>query len=123
MPIREAIVIPGTICPINIFGRPEMMMSQMWVKETLLPSGKLMVIVWLARRRLLTGVPLVMKIEVTPVSAMACVVAIAIALAHSKHCNVVEQFDAMTVALLSLIDNSTANGSKRSYSVGYNEVC
>ncbi len=36
-----------------------------------------------------------MKIKVAPVSAMACIVAIVIALAHSKHCNVVEQFDAM----------------------------
>ncbi len=54
---------------------------------------------------------------------MACVVAIVIALVHSKYCKVVEQFDAMTVALLSLIDNSAAKGSKWSYSVGYDEVC
>jgi hypothetical protein len=54
---------------------------------------------------------------------MACVVAIVIALAHSKHCNGVEQFDVVTVASLSLIDSSTAKGSQQLYSVGYNEVC
>ncbi len=82
-----------------------------------------MVIGWSAQRRFLMGVPLMMKIEVAPVSAMACLVVIVIALVHSKHCNVMEQYDAMTVALLSLIDNSAAKGSKRSYSVGYNKVC
>ncbi len=44
MPIRDAIVIPGMICPINIVGRPGMVMSQMWVETILLPSGKVMVI-------------------------------------------------------------------------------
>ncbi len=42
-----------------------------------------------------------MKIEITPISPMACVVAIVIALVHSKCCNVAEQYDAMTVALSS----------------------
>ncbi len=64
-----------------------------------------------------------MNIEVTPVSAMACVSVIVIALAHSKCCHGVEQFDAMIVASSSLIDSSAAKGSKRSYSVGYDEVC
>jgi hypothetical protein len=67
-----------------------MMMSQMWVKTTLLPLGKVMVIGWSAQRRFLMGIPFMMKIEVSPVSAMACTVAIVIALVHSKHCNVVE---------------------------------
>jgi hypothetical protein len=62
MSIEDAIVIPGMICPVNIVVRPGMMMSQMWVDETLLPSGKLMVIGWSARRRFLTGIPLMMKI-------------------------------------------------------------
>jgi hypothetical protein len=123
MSIREAIVIPRTICPINIVGRPGMMMSQMWVETILLMSGKVMVIGWSAQHRFLTSVPFMMNIEVTPVSTMACVVAIEIALAHSKRCNGAEQFDAMTVALSSLIDNSAANGSKRLYSVGYDDVC
>jgi hypothetical protein len=118
MPIRDAIVILGRICPVYIVGRLGMMMSQMWVETTLLLLGKVMVIGWSARSRFLTGIPFMMKIEVAPVSAMACVVAIVIALAHFKHCNVVEQFDAMTVALLSSIDNSAAKGSKWSYSLG-----
>jgi hypothetical protein len=122
MPIRDAIVIPGMIRSVNIVGRPGMMMLQMWVEETLLPYGKLMVIGWLAQHRFLIGTPLMMKIEqVAPVSMMACVVPIAIASAHSKCCISVEQFDVMTVALLSLNDNSAANRSKRLYSMGYNE--
>ncbi len=65
-----------------------------------------------------------MKIEVAPVAAMACVAMIAISLVHSNHCNFDEQFDAITVALLSLINNSApANRSKWLYSVRYNEVC
>ena len=123
MPIRDAIVIPGTICPINTMGRPGMVMSQMWVKTTLLPPGKVMVIGWSASCKFLMGVPFIMKIEIAPVSVMACVTTIVIALAHSKCCNGVEQFDAMTVALLSLIDSSAAKGSKQLYSVGYDEVC
>jgi hypothetical protein len=57
------------------------------------------------------------------VSAMACVAAIVMAFVHSKHCYGVEKFDAITVASSSLIDSSAAKGSKRLYSVGYNEVC
>ncbi len=91
-------------------------MSQMWVK-------KVMVIRWSARRKFFMGVPFIMNIEVAPMSAMACVAAIVIVLAHSKNCNGVKQFDAMTVALLSLIDSSAAKGSKRLYSVGYDDVC
>jgi hypothetical protein len=44
MPSRDVIVIPKMICPVNIVGRLGIMMSQMWVEETLLPMGKLMVI-------------------------------------------------------------------------------
>jgi hypothetical protein len=41
MPTRDAIVIPGTICPVNIVGRLDMMMLPMRVDETVLLSGKL----------------------------------------------------------------------------------
>jgi hypothetical protein len=123
MPIRDALVIPGTLCPITIVGRPSMVMSQIWVKTTLLSLGQVMVIGLSARRKFLAGIPFIMNIEVAPVSAMACVAAIVIALVHSKHCNGVEQFDVMTVALLSLIDSSAAKQSKRLYSMEYNEVC
>jgi hypothetical protein len=123
MPIRDAIVIPGTICPIDIVGRPGVVMSQMWVETTMLPVGKVMVIGWSAIRKFLMGGPFIMKIEDAPVSAMACVAAFVIAFAHSKPCNGVEQFDAMTVASSSLIDSSAAKGSKRLFSVEYDEVC
>jgi hypothetical protein len=82
MPIRDAIVIPGTTCLVNFVGRPGMMMSQMWVGTTLLSSGKVVVIGCSAIRKLLTGVPFIMKIEIAPMSAMACVAAISIAFAH-----------------------------------------
>jgi hypothetical protein len=112
MPIRDAIVIPGMICPVNIVERPGMVMSHMWVETTLLPLSKVMVIGWSARHKLLTGVPFIINIEVTPLSKMARVVVIVLELAHSKHRNGVEQFDAMTVALLSLIDGSADKESK-----------
>jgi hypothetical protein len=64
-----------------------------------------------------------MNTEVAPVSMMVCVVLIVIALAHSKHYTGVEQFDVMTVAWLSSIYNSAANGSNQLYSMGHDEVC
>ncbi len=48
MPIRDAIVVPGMMCPINIVGRLAMMMSQMWVETTFLPLGEVMAIGWSA---------------------------------------------------------------------------
>jgi hypothetical protein len=74
MCIRDAIVIPGTICTVSIVGRPGMVMSHMWVKTTLLLSIKVMVIGWSAQHKFLMGIPFIMNIEVAPVSAMLCVV-------------------------------------------------
>jgi hypothetical protein len=91
-------VVPGTMCPVNTVGRPCIVMSQMCVDVTLLPSGKLIVIGLSDLRRLLTGVPFIMKINVAPVSAIACDLAIAIALTHSNHLYFVMQFDAMTIS-------------------------
>jgi hypothetical protein len=42
MPINDAIINLGTMCPVNIVGRPGIVMSHMCVDFTLLPSGKLM---------------------------------------------------------------------------------
>jgi hypothetical protein len=123
MLIRDAIVIPRTICPVNIVGRPGMVMSQMWVQTTLLPSDKVMVIGWSAQCKFLMGVPFIMNMEIASMSAMTCITAIVIALAHSNRCNCVEQFDAMTFASSTLVDSSAAKRSKRLYSVGYNEGC
>ena len=77
-------VIPGTMCPVNTVGKPGIVMSQMCVDVTLLPSGKLIVIGLLALRRFLMGVPFIMKIDVAPVSAIAFDVAIVIAFTHSN---------------------------------------
>ncbi len=52
------------------------------VDLTLLPSGKFMVSGWIAGRRFWTGLPSITKIEVAPVSAIACNVAIVIALRY-----------------------------------------
>jgi hypothetical protein len=83
MPMRDDIVIPGIMCPVNTGGRPGILMLQTCVDVTLLPSGRLIVIGFFVLRRFLTGVPFIMNIEVAPVSAMACVGAIAIVFAHS----------------------------------------
>jgi len=82
--MRDAIVMPGKMYPVNTVGRPGIFTSQMCVDDTLLPSGKLIVIGLFVVRRFLTGVPFMMNIEVAPVSAIACVGAIVIAFAHSN---------------------------------------
>ena len=43
MPINNAIVNVGTMCPVKIVGRPGIVMLHMCVNFTLLPSGKLIV--------------------------------------------------------------------------------
>jgi len=80
--MRDAIVMPGTMYPVNTIGRPGIFMSHMCVDVTLLTSGKLIVIGLFVVRRVLTGVPFMMNIEVAPVSAIACVGAITIAFAQ-----------------------------------------
>ena len=92
-------MIPGTMYPVNTIGRPGIFMSQMCVDDTLLPSGKLIVIGLFVVRRFLTGVPFMMNIEVAPVLAIACVRAIVIAFAHSNFLYFVLQLDVIIVAL------------------------
>jgi hypothetical protein len=43
MPINDATVNLGTMCPVKIVGRPGIMMLHMCVDFTLLPSSKLIV--------------------------------------------------------------------------------
>jgi hypothetical protein len=100
MPMRDAIVMPGTMCSVSTVGRPGIHMSQMCVDVTLLPSGRLIVIGLFVLRRFLTGVPFIINIEVAPVSAMACVGAIVIVFAHSTFLYFVLQLDVIIVALL-----------------------
>jgi hypothetical protein len=61
---------------------PGMVMSHVCVDLTLLPSGKFMVSGWIAGWRFWTGVLSVTNIEVAPVFAIACNVAIVIALRY-----------------------------------------
>jgi hypothetical protein len=70
----------------------------MCVDVTLLPSGKLIVIGVLDLRRFLTGVPFIIKIDVAPVSAIACDLTIVIAFAHSIFLYFVLQLDVIIVA-------------------------
>jgi len=75
-------------------------MSHMCVDDTLLPSGKLIVIGLFVVRRFLTGVPFMMHIEVAPVSAIACVGAIVIAFAYSNFLYFVLQLDVIIVVVV-----------------------
>ena len=105
--MRDAIVMPSAKWPIDVIGSPGMLMSQMWVDETLLLSGKLTVMKLSVPRRYLTDVPFIMKINAAPVSVIACVAAIAIAFANSNPLAFVEQLDATIMA--SLLSSSYVN--------------
>jgi hypothetical protein len=82
MPINDAIVNLGTMCPVKIVGRPGIVMSHMCVDFTLLPSGKLIVNGCDEGHKLLTGVPTMINMEVALVSAIAWFILIAIALRY-----------------------------------------
>jgi hypothetical protein len=71
MPINDAILNLGTMCPVRIVGRPGIVMSHMCVDFTLLLSGKLIVNGCNEGHKLLTGVPPMINMEVAPVSAIA----------------------------------------------------
>ncbi len=71
MPINDAIVNLGTMCSVKITGRPGIGMSHMCVDFTLLTSGKLIVNGCDKGRKLLTGVPSMIKMDIAPVSAIA----------------------------------------------------
>ena len=72
IPINNAMDNFGTMCPTNTFGSPGIVMSHVCVDITFVPSGRLMVSGQMAGHRFLHGVPSMMKIEVDPVSAIAC---------------------------------------------------
>ncbi len=55
--MSDAIFMPGTMWPVNVIGRPGMLMSQTCVDEILLPSKKLIEMGVNIKRRFLTGVP------------------------------------------------------------------
>ena len=82
MPINDAIVNLGTMCPVKIVGRPSIVMSHMCVDFTLLPSGKLIVNGCNEGRKLLMGVLSMINMEVALVSAIDWLIFIAIALRY-----------------------------------------
>jgi hypothetical protein len=71
IPNKDAIFIPGTICPVNTVGRPGILMSHVCVDTTFLPSGRLIVMGCAVGCIFSIGVPSITKIEVAPVSAIA----------------------------------------------------
>jgi hypothetical protein len=82
MPINDAIVNLGTMCPVKITGRPSIVLLHMCVDFTLLPSGRLIVNGCDEGRKLLMGVPSMIKMDVAPVSAIAWFALIVIALRY-----------------------------------------
>jgi hypothetical protein len=81
MPSKDAIFMSGTICPISLCGRSRMLISHICVDTIFLPSGRLMCMGFIAMQMLPAGAPAIMKIDVAPVLATACVGAIRIAFA------------------------------------------
>ncbi len=61
----------GTICPVNVVGSPGMSISHMRVDLICLPSGRLIVSLFLAIRLFFAMAPSMTKIEVALVSAIA----------------------------------------------------
>jgi hypothetical protein len=76
--------------------------SHMCVNTIFLPSGRLMCMGFVAMQMLSPGVPAIMKIDVAPVLATACVGAICIAFAWCL--TALAQLEAMIVTLLSSLD-------------------
>ena len=73
-PISDAIDRLGTICPVSITGSPGIVMSQQCDNLIFDLSGRLITSGLVATRLLSTGVPSMMKIAVSPVSMIACVI-------------------------------------------------
>jgi hypothetical protein len=114
-------VMPGTMYPVNTIGRPGIFMSQMCVDDTLLQSGKLIVIGLFVVRRFLTHTPFMMNIEVALVFAISCVGAIVIALAHSNFLFFVLQLDVIIVVSSSSCCVNAVSRRIHLNWVGYNE--
>jgi hypothetical protein len=99
MPSKDAIFISGTMCPINLCGRPGMSTSYMCVDTIFVPSGRLICMGFVATQMFLAGAPAITNTDMAPVSATACVNAICIAFGWCSP--EVVQFDATIVISLS----------------------
>ncbi len=82
MTINNAIDNFGTTCPTSFIGNPGIVMLHVCVDFTFVLSGRLIVSGCIAGRRFSHGVPSMMKIDIAPVSAIACDAAMAIALRY-----------------------------------------
>ncbi len=76
MPMSNAMLGEGTMCPKSIVGKPGIWMSHTRVDLICFPSGKFIVRGDVAGRLLSTSAPSIIKMEVAPVSAIAWLVAI-----------------------------------------------
>jgi hypothetical protein len=80
IPMRDATVSEGTMCPVNVLGRPRMWLSHTCVDFIRVPSGKLIVRGFTAMHLLATSAPSIVKMDVAPVSAISRFGAIVIVL-------------------------------------------
>ena len=69
--MSDAIVISGTMWPVNVMGKLGIFTSHMCVDCTFVPSGRLMDVDFVARRLFCTLVPFMTNTDVAPVSAIA----------------------------------------------------
>ncbi len=80
IPNKEAIVRLGMMQPVNVMGRPGMLMSHICVVKTCCPSANMTLSAQVVRLLFLTGIPsTTTKIWVTPELAMASLDGVSIA--------------------------------------------
>ena len=77
----DAIVISGTMWPVNVMDKTGIVTSQMCVDCTFIPSGRLMDMGFVAQRLFFTLVPFMTNTDVAPVSAIAWAGSVDMALA------------------------------------------
>jgi hypothetical protein len=76
IPISNATVRSGTMCPSNTYGNPGISRSHTCVDFTIVPSGKLILRGFVAGCTFFIGVSFMTIIDIAPVSGTACVMGI-----------------------------------------------
>ncbi len=84
IPIKDAMVRCGRICPLKVNGKPGIVMSQTCVDMTFLLSGIFIIKAFVVKHLFTTLMPSMIKIDVAPVSAIAWWVAILIAFKYYR---------------------------------------
>jgi hypothetical protein len=95
--MRDAIVNDGMMCPVNIVGRPRILISHTCMDWIFLLSGKLIVRGDTTIRLLSTAAPSMMKMDVAPMSAIAWLAAIVRAL---RNCGIGLPKSALAIAAI-----------------------